>query len=406
MEIKVIIVGAGPVGLLLGNLLGSKNIPTLILEKELIRQPWSKAMGISPPSLGILSKINIDSVIIENGLKGRRAYFNNNYIPLGSMRIANFPSKHPFIISLSQATTESLLEKNLAKYKSVKIMRGYNVTEVNEQNDSNVIVKGFNIENGNKFEFKAEIVCACDGENSIVRKSVGISFTGNIYKPTFIMGDFHDRTIFENDAHLWFTKDGSVESFPLPNKIRRWIIQTKDYMKNPKPGFLEKIIEKRTRIKLKLKDQKSLNPFSVKHFLAERYSKGRVFLCGDSAHLMSPIGGQGMNTGFADAEFLAYIISAYINNQKLNLNILAKRYEYYRKIAVKSAILRAHLGMGIGTAKGCILSIIRSLILAVLLHLPVKSILLPIYTMQNIPYNRLSKVLHKENIINEASSKP
>jgi 2-polyprenyl-6-methoxyphenol hydroxylase-like FAD-dependent oxidoreductase len=408
MNPKVIIVGAGPVGLLLGNLLGSKGISALILEKNAFRHHWSKAIGISPPSLGILHQIHLDQLFIAHGLKGTNAIFHNHRFLLGSLQINDKICAYPYILALSQEQTETLLEKNLEKYECVKVLRGYRVTELNTDVQSWVesgkyekkvtekplhLVRGFSEINSRKFEFTAEIVCACDGEKSAIRRLVGIPFVGNFYKQTFIMGDYYDRSNLGASAALWFTSRGSVESFPLSNQIRRWIIQTD---KNPKPGYLEKIVKQRTKISIDNTDCISQNPFSVQRFLAAQYTKDQVFLCGDSAHTMSPIGGQGMNTGFADAEFLAYMISKHFSNPTLDLYVLAKKYEFYRKIAARSATFRAHLGMTVGTAKGWLISLIRSLILLMILHLPLRSIISPFFLMTNIPYNRLSLVCEKE----------
>ena len=401
MSHKVIIVGAGPVGLLLANLLGSKNIEILIIEKELTRNPWSKAIGITPPSLEILDNLNLAQIFIKEGVIGRKAVFYGNSLRLGALTIKRIPSKFPFLLSLSQATTEKILENNLKKYPSVTLLRGYNVFNI-KSNLEGYLIECFNSQELKAYSFSSEFICACDGEKSTIRKLVKIPFTGYFFKPTFIMGDYYDKTPFEEAAILWFTNKGSIESFPLPNKSRRWIIQTSKFIATPEEGFLENIIFKRAGISLSREEKISQNSFGVQKFLANSYWREKVFLCGDSAHTMPPIGGQGMNTGFADAEFLGYIISSYLKNPKLKLKILANKYEFYRKNAAKSATLRANIGMRVGTARNSLISLIRSLILTILLHLPISRIIVPFFTMLNIPYNRLYKVLQKENLIRSA----
>ena len=404
MNQKVIVVGAGPVGLLLANLLGLKGIETLILEKELTKRPWSKAIGISPPSIEILSELNLANTFIRSGIVGKKAIFYGNKFRLGSLKIKNVGSRFPFILSLSQYTTEQILENNLKKFSCVTLLRGYNVFDVKKLQDKYEI-RCYNAQQSKEIAFKSEIICACDGEKSFIRRKVNISFLGFYFKQTFIMGDYIDNTPFNRDAVLWFTNKGSVESFPLPKKKRRWIIQTNKFIQNPKQGFLESRILNLTGITLNQRDKFSENPFGVQRFLASSYWKDKVFLCGDAAHTMPPIGGQGMNTGFADAEFLAYIISIYLSYPGLNLNVLAKKYEYYRKIAVKSATSRADLGMRIGTARYTLISLIRSTILMILLHLPISRLIIPFFAMLNIPYNRLFKALKKEDIVKLASIK-
>lgn len=398
---KVIIIGAGPVGLLLANLFGAKNIETLILEKELSRKPWSRAIGITPPSIEILKELNLSDLFIKNGIKGKKAIFFGSQIRLGALNIKKIPTKFPFVLSLSQANTEKILEDNLKKYSSVTLLRGYQVFDL-KHNLNSYIVKCYKAQDLKEVSFSSEFIFGCDGEKSIIRHRAGIPFLGYYYKPTFIMGDYIDRSPFKEDAILWFTNKGSIESFPLPNMKRRWIIQTSKFVENPKRGFLEKTILKCTGIRLNENEKISQNSFGVQKFLAESYWKGKVFLCGDAAHTMPPIGGQGMNTGFADAEFLAYIISSYLDNPELNLKVLANKYEYYRKIAAKAATLRADLGMRVGTAQNDIISVIRTIILIIAFHLPITRLLIPYFSMLNIPYNKLNKVLEKEDIIKSA----
>ena len=404
MSQKVIIVGAGPVGLLLANLFGSKNVETLVLEKELIRGPWSKAIGITPPSIEILNKLNLSQIFIRNGIIGKRATFFGNKFRLGSLKIRKIRSRFPFVLSLSQSNTEQILANNLKKYSCVTLLRGYKVVDVKKLEDKYEI-RCHHIPQSTEVSFQAEIICGCDGEKSFIRGKLNISFLGYYFKPKFIMGDYLDNSPYNQDAVLWFTKKGSVESFPLPEKKRRWIIQTNKFIENPKEGFLEKIILKRTGFDLNRREKISENPFGIQRFLASSYWKDKVFLCGDAAHTMPPIGGQGMNTGFADAEFLAGIISIYLRHPEVNLNFLASKYEYYRKIAVKSATLRADIGMRIGTARNSLISLIRSAILIILLHLPISRLIIPFFTMTNIPYNRLFKVLDRDNIFKSATKK-
>jgi 2-polyprenyl-6-methoxyphenol hydroxylase-like FAD-dependent oxidoreductase len=401
MNPKVIIVGAGPVGLLLGNILGSNRIETLILEKEVVRKPWSRAIGITPPSLEILHELGLAQSFIMKGVKGKQAVFFGTKIQLGALKIKDMSSRFHFVLSLSQASTELILENNLKKFSCITLLRGQQVIDL-KLISGRCLVKSYDIQNSKEITFSSNFVCACDGEKSIIRKRLEIPFIGHYYKPTFIMGDYYDKSAFKQDAVLWFTNKGSVESFPLTNNKRRWIIQTSRFIKTPKKGLMEKVILKRTKISISEKDKISQISFGVQKFLADSYGRERVFLCGDAAHTMSPIGGQGMNTGFADAEFLAYILSSKVNNSELNLKVLATKYEYFRKIAARSATLRAELGMRVGTAKNFFISMIRSALLIILLHLPISRLLVPYFTMLNIPYNRLKQVLVKEDIIKSA----
>ena len=166
MKYKVIIVGAGPVGLLLANFLGSQHIETLVIEKDIIRKPWSKAIGISPPTLEILRKLDLDKTIIREGIKGRKAVFYGTKLPLGTLKIENLLSRYSFILTLSQAKTEKILEENLKNYSSIALSRGLEVININYVNGLYEI-KCYDTQNTQERCYFSEIICACDGENSI-----------------------------------------------------------------------------------------------------------------------------------------------------------------------------------------------------------------------------------------------
>ncbi|HME54571.1 MAG TPA: NAD(P)/FAD-dependent oxidoreductase [Candidatus Lokiarchaeia archaeon] len=401
MDAQVIIVGAGPVGLLLGNLLGKKNIDTLILETKLEGRPGSRAIGISPPSLEILHRLDLDTQFIQKGIKGKIASFHDENIRLASVRIKKLPTRYSFVLAMSQSITESILEERLQTCGHVKFLRGHEVVDVVETTDG-VTITARDVNQTSTRTFTARFACACDGERSVVRKKLGIPFVGSFYKPTFVMGDYKDRSGYGDDAHLWFTADGSVEAFPIADGKRRWIIQTRSYMMDVPVGILERVVFYRTRFPLDIKDKTWESSFGVQHFMAETYHHGMVFLCGDAAHTMSPIGGQGMNTGFADAEFLAFILSHALQDSSLDINTLGYYYEHYRKIAARVATIRADLGMRLGTGRGRLFSAIRGFALITSLHSPLVQQLTMAFAMLTIPYNTLSKVLVKIDILDKA----
>jgi 2-polyprenyl-6-methoxyphenol hydroxylase-like FAD-dependent oxidoreductase len=194
-------------------------------------------------------------------------------------------------------------------------------------------------------------------------------------------------------VRLYFTRHGAVESFTMPEGKRRWIIETPGYMDEREGDYLEKTVEKRTGMKLQHSDKSWESPFGVQKFLAKHYYDNRVILSGDAAHIMPPIGGQGMNTGFADAEYLASIICGIYREPSKNFDRAFRMYEKYRKIAFVHAERRAWLSMKIGTIKGGVLSCKRNLLITIFLKIPVIRNYMPVlYSMLTIPYGRLNKV--------------
>ena len=144
-------------------------------------------------------------------------------------------------------------------------------------------------------------------------------------------------------------------------------------------------VKKRTGIKLPLSSLHFESTFTPQRFLADTYYKGRVLLCGDSAHVMSPIGGQGMNTGFADAAHLSQAIKEAMKSPKQAHNLFTS-YSKTRRRAFRYAATRVALGMWMGTRTGWFNSLLRqTFIRYVLFRTTIKKTLTDYFAMLTIP---------------------
>jgi 2-polyprenyl-6-methoxyphenol hydroxylase-like FAD-dependent oxidoreductase len=238
-----------------------------------------------------------------------------------------------------------------------------------------------------KREWTAKYVVACDGWRSPVREGIGMRAPSHTYDSHFIMGDFIDRSGFGDAAHLFFTATGAVESFPLPGGERRWVVQTDKALGDSPAGRISELIHQRTGIQVPVADQINESAFTPRRFNCDRYYDGRIILCGDAAHGMSPIGGQGMNTGFADAEFLAEILG------QPDPTVFLPAYNRFRRKAASTAIFHAEWGMWFGTWHGKSLSILRDVMLRFLLsHGYISRFMGSFYAMLTIPFNTLDRV--------------
>lgn len=382
-DYDVVIVGGGPVGLLLGNLLGHKGIHTLLVEKKPTAPRQSMAIGITPPSLEILSRIGLADTFINEAVKIDHAGIFEEKKPVGELRFNSLAGRYPFILSLPQAQTVSLLEKNLAPADSITIRRQCRFLNATTQQDNIKVVLRTD-EHMDQF-LTTKVLIGCDGHRSNVRTAAGISCSdAGTYPVSFVMADFHDRTDIGTKAHLYFNRAGSLESFPLPKGRRRWILQVDQHRNSPDVTTLIDGIKQRSGLVLRPADCGDINHFKVQRFVSRRYFSGSIVLCGDAAHVMSPIGGQGMNTGFADAEFLADILSRHLR-QSDDLEVLLKRYDQIRHKAFRVAANRAARGMWLGTRRGRTASFLRGLGVRILLNTPLSNRLPPYFAMQTIP---------------------
>lgn len=391
-DCDVIVVGAGPVGLLLACFLGQARLRVVVLEKRTAPIPHSAAIGITPPSLHILAKLGMEGEFLTRGVQVRDCIVHGESGRLGCVSFRNIPDKFRCVLALPQSSTISLLQQKLADFPDVSLHMGVEVTDVTSSGDAATVVCRRSGTEDAPRRITARWVVACDGSRSRVREIAGIRAPGRTYTRHFIMGDFVDRTDLGDEAHLFFKAEGSVESFPLPQGLRRWIVQVPEPVRRAPEGFIAEAVRRRTGMVLSPQDQTNESAFTPRRFNSRNYHRGRIILCGDAAHGMSPIGGQGMNTGFADAEFLAEILPAILQRGEPPAPLLAA-YNRFRRKAAGTAIFRAGWGMWLGTWRGQVLSRLRDfLIRDVMCRWPLAAHMGSFYAMLTIPFNTLERV--------------
>lgn len=349
------IAGAGPVGSLLTCLLGRAGREVTVWEPRMELPDCSMAIGITPPSLDILDDLGVGDRFRDQGVQIERARVFENGQECGELR---FRPSEGAILSLPQSGTLQILRDTLQQYPSVTFRLGEAFPEDLLREDGRVL--------------------ACDGAKSGIRRRTGIPFHTHAYGVRFVMADFPDAEELGPDARLYFSAQGAIESFPLPGKQRRWITQVTPGSEPGLPYLIERV-RKAIGIDLAVRPSSPAWPFDPAWGLAERYHEGNVILCGDAAHQMSPIGGQGMNTGFADALHLARALE--------NPTPAALRtYTRVRQKAFRAAARRAAWGMWLGTRTGPAWSPVRRHLLALALgHRIPHNTLARTFSMRNLP---------------------
>lgn len=384
-DADIIVVGAGPVGMLAALLSAQKGLSVLLLEQSAERAVQSRAIGITPPSLEILSSLGLAGVFINNGVAVRVSKAYGRSKRLGGIDFTGLQSDFPFVLSIPQDRTETLLEEAVLANTSVRFLRGHQVTNCSEEDL--VIVSG-NCTDTGIFHYTGQYVLACDGGKSTVRESLGIPFEGAPDRYTFLMGDYEDTTGWGKKARFFLTARGSVESFPLPDGKRRYVVRTPAFIKEHTTGYLKTELLWRTGIDVDGAAQFWESGFGVQRYMARNFIKGRVFLCGDAAHLMSPVGGQNMNLGFADAELAAWL-SKILLEKRSPYHLVSRLYVRVRKKAVRAACRRAQWMMLAGTSGGRVWSGIRNLVSLFFLHTALRRYIIQLFSMQSIPCRNL-----------------
>lgn len=387
-EYGTAIIGAGPVGLATALLLARRDIPCLLVDRRTENLPWSKAIGITPPSLQILATIGLADKMIAEGVQVAEAYVHDDRGQAGCVAFDNINCDYRFILSLPQSRTLAILGSAVESEPLIERVTGTELTAL-DQEGSRTRLRLRSTDGSRQQDVAAEWVLGCDGAQSCVRTMAGVRSRRKGYLQHFVMADFEDATDWGSQAHLFFTRHGSLESFPLPGGRRRWVALVEDRMESEEArSRLHRQIARIgnwERPGVQISDTFQFQPERVD---LDRLHSGRVALAGDAAHVMSPIGGQGMNTGIADAELLATVIDRI--QQGGDARALLATYSFVRQRAARTAARRAAVGMWVGTRTGRLQSSLRSTLLRhLLLRPPTLDRLPPHFAMLNLPSSQL-----------------
>lgn len=375
---EVVIVGGGPVGLFLGLCLQKAGISLVILEKRVESRPGSRSLGIHPVSLELFDQLGIADPFVNTGIRIAKGHAYSSNGKIGTISFENCPKPFNYILALPQQKTEMFLEQELCKLNQDLLIRNAVVTGTS-QTDQHVKITYKT--GGETKTLTASYVVGCDGKDSFVRQQAGISFEGKSYPDTYIMGDFTDNTIFGSDAAIFICREGLIESFPLLDGKRRWVVKTDDYISPVDRREIEERVASRIGHDLGVMQNVMLNSFGVQKLIAKPMVKNRILLAGDAAHIVSPIGGQGMNLGWLGAWDLAESLRLILEEDQSPEKVL-EGFENRRIKAARNAIRRAEMNMRLGRKSN--LPAIRNSIVWLMLNTPLSNLMARIFTMRGV----------------------
>lgn len=308
----IIIVGAGPTGLMLGCELARAGVRFRIVDKMPAPSQRSRALVVHARSLELLQKLGLDQALIDAGQKTLNAHIFVNRrhtadLEIGDIGIEDTP--FPFVLFVSQADTERVLASFLTTTGTV-IERGVEAVAVDPATGDVTLDR-----NGVRDVVRARFVVGCDGAHSVVRHAGQFSFDGEPYPQDFVLADVHLRERLDG-LNIFFDDRGVFVVLPLAANVYRIISTRADAptsIGDPSLAEVQALTDTFSASPLTLTDPVWLARFRLHHRQADRYRDGPLFLAGDAAHIHSPAGGQGMNTGIQDAANLAWKLALAVN---------------------------------------------------------------------------------------------
>ncbi len=327
MKTDVIIVGAGPTGLALACQLIRYGIDFVILDKKENITPYSKAIGVQARTLEIYEQIGLANDLIAQGAIAEKARMIvggevRGEIEFGKIGIGLSP--YPYVLIVEQGKHEKILYDFIKSHGKDVL---WNTELENFTQDESSVKASIKNSNGETQEIEAKFLVGCDGAKSPVRHTLGLTFEGSTFERMFYVADVRiDWNLSHEALTVFLMKNNLLAFFPMIGKQRWRIVGTfpEEFAKDEGDVLYEEIeeqIKTDSEFELDITDVNWFSTYKVHTRHVNKFSSGRCFLAGDSAHIHTPAGAQGMNTGIQDSYNLAWKF-AMVLREKSDVKIL------------------------------------------------------------------------------------
>ncbi|MFZ0218876.1 MAG: FAD-dependent monooxygenase [Candidatus Aquirickettsiella sp.] len=320
MNTEVLIIGAGPTGLMMACQLLRYGVRFRILDKQKDRAQESRAFAIQAKSMEIFQNLGFADEFLKSACSNIDfAFFINGkkQIEISFQHLRHQDTPFPAVYFLPQTETERIFIEFLEKHGFYIERQKELITFTQDSKGVEATVKDIN---GNTEKIVCAYIIGCDGAHSRIRHTLNFSFEGDTYPQTFNLVDACIEWPYSRKKFLFFLgKDGVFVHIPLTEKISRIMLAKRSTSYAPLSALnlmeLEHWASLLTQVPIKLINPTWMSQFHLHHRGVTKYYQNRVFLAGDAAHIHSPVGGQGMNTGIQDVTNLAWKLALIIKKQ-------------------------------------------------------------------------------------------
>jgi 2-polyprenyl-6-methoxyphenol hydroxylase-like FAD-dependent oxidoreductase len=374
-EPDVLIAGAGPTGLVLALWLTRAGIPVRLIDRAAGPGTTSRALIVHARTLELYRQLGIDGTIVDASLEftagnlwvgGRRV----GHVPLGDMGRGISP--FPYMLVLPQDRHEQLLIELLAGL-GVRVERGVELTGAAETADG--VTARLRASDGREEVAHARYLAGCDGARSAVRGAIGVGFPGGTYERIFYVADvLAHGALMNRELHIALDTADFLAVFPMAGGNHGRLIGSirtdalRDAGAAERPLAWEDVgAEALSHLALDIDRLQWFSTYHVHHRVAAHFTRGRIFLLGDAAHIHSPVGGQGMNTGIGDAVNLAWKLAAVLRGEAQPR--LLESYEPERIAFARRLVATTDRAFTIATKTGPLAAFVRGHIVPIIVPL-------------------------------------
>jgi 2-polyprenyl-6-methoxyphenol hydroxylase-like FAD-dependent oxidoreductase len=304
----VIVIGAGPTGLVAACEAARHGLSVRIVERNATRSTHSKALVLHARTMEVLESLGCISEILQAGKRFRALHVwtlpDRSVIRIDLLRRRWGDTRYPYWLSIPQYETERVLEAHLT---SLGGRVAWNTELVALEKQAEEVLVTLKTPEGER-KHRARWVLGCDGGRSKTRQLVGIKQPRTDVGVTFALADVQTKTdLVEDEGHVVLADQGLLLIVPMPEPgIWRLIAQVPDESKEMNASDWTELIRVRSGITMEVESLGWTSQFGLTSGVAEQFRNDRVFLLGDAAHVHSPVGGQGLNTGVQDAHNLGW----------------------------------------------------------------------------------------------------
>ncbi|WP_324676301.1 FAD-dependent monooxygenase [Hymenobacter sp. GOD-10R] len=306
----VLIIGAGPTGMTAAMELARFGVPVRLIDKMPTPSTTSRALAVQARTLELLEQRGLTQQMLQVGNRGTAATLYSDSKRLGRIELANIPSRYNYILLISQAETERLLREHLAQ-QGVVIERGTELVAFSQIESASNLGKNAGVRTvlrnqaGQLEELDAAYAISAEGAHSLMRRTLNLEFKGKSLPQRYAVADLYlDSDLPDNELSIFLTSHGFLAVFPMGNRHFRFIAsdtdQQADATSEPTLAELQRLYDTIAHRPGQLHDLTWSSRFYINSRMLDTLRERRIFFGGDSAHIHSPAGGQGMNTGIQD----------------------------------------------------------------------------------------------------------